>query len=69
MPLIVIVAMNFSANKSLGKHVSHCSFEIDEWIILNFMFNVCDGHTCITDSVDRLVLSPIVLHFFLFPKM
>ena len=45
--------MNFSEDTSLGKHISHCSLDIGEWIILDFIFNVCDGHTCSTDSVDR----------------
>ena len=45
--------MNFSEDTSLGKHTSHCSLDIDEWIILDFIFNVCDGHTCSTDSVAR----------------
>ena len=40
---------------------------------LNFIFNVCDGHTCTIDSVDRLVLKQIALHprivlLCLFPK-
>ena len=49
----IIAAMNFSEYTSLGKHASHCSLDIDKWIILDFIFNVCDGHTCWTDLVDR----------------
>ena len=45
--------MDFSEETSLGNYVSHCSLEIDEWIILTFIFYVRDGHTCTTDSVDR----------------
>ena len=44
--------MNFS-DTSLGRNISHCSLDIGEWIILDFIFNVCDGHTCSTDLVDH----------------